>query len=586
MSRNKYKGNRWTSVEWNHAMKNQTVIDVLRIDCTFFKFKATKDSETNLIWTMNRMLGKIIKFAFLLSTCNFIISVEPSVTVQTKAAKVLEMLKQNSHKMTIALHIRAEQDWIDHCKNWESIRDGILRDNCYTNTEKLDITLLTAGIPMGSTIYVAGAYAKKSAQLTVMDKLNTMFRVVTKELVLGEIETLEMQENREVYAAIDYEVCNGVDIFIGNSVSTFAGLLLLSRERDRILGIRPHIRQFHYNTGGIPLTDFLPLDVPHMTQIALPLKWVFCYSSYVREYDDMLKAAVMSAITRTKLMPVCVFYGNENDIYIWLVAHGVLVIKHKPSWAYQIMQASKAMKANVGASHLYKNPHMMIATFMRIDIPIIGFSDTYVLYTDIDVFFQRDVSFSDFEALPTYFVVGVEGAKDARCRESLPYGNAGVMLMNLVNLRRSRKDFLMFIFSRESISKGINFEGYGPGDQGAYHYFYREKFNVVASPLFNWKAYWEFNPNASIVHFHGPKPTHFQTYIESNTTGYSLFDPIMSGCWSHGGCERHLQLFNSFLKRDVKFTSINLTHYPSHQIPKVRESVLVNQVCNYCKSQL
>jgi len=79
---------------------------------------------------------------------------------------------------------------------------------------------------------------------------------------------------------------------------------------------------------------------------------------------------------------------------------------------------------------------MLIATFMRIDIPIIGFSDAYVLYTDIDVFFLADISFHDFELLPSYFVLGVEGTKGHKCRSGHPYGNAGVMLMNVVNLRR------------------------------------------------------------------------------------------------------------------------------------------------------
>ena len=64
---------------------------------------------------------------------------------------------------------------------------------------------------------------------------------------------------------------------------------------------------------------------------------------------------------------------------------------------------------------------------------------------------------------------------------------------------------MRFIFSRESLSNGINFGDKGPGDQGAYHEFYQGKFYVVGLPSFNWKAYWDFNPHAKIVHFHGPK---------------------------------------------------------------------------------
>jgi hypothetical protein len=32
-----------------------------------------------------------------------------------------------------------QSDWLEHCKRWEAIRDGIVRDNCYNNTEDVDL---------------------------------------------------------------------------------------------------------------------------------------------------------------------------------------------------------------------------------------------------------------------------------------------------------------------------------------------------------------------------------------------------------------------------------------------------------------
>ena len=63
--------------------------------------------------------------------------------------------------------------------------------------------------------------------------------------------------------------------------------------------------------------DLVALDSPYLDSKVFPLKWVFCYSSYVRDYDEMLKVSVLSAISKTSLIPVCIFYGDENDIYIY-----------------------------------------------------------------------------------------------------------------------------------------------------------------------------------------------------------------------------------------------------------------------------
>jgi hypothetical protein len=42
----------------------------------------------------------------------------------------------------------------------------------------------------------------------------------------------------------------------------------------------------------------------------------------------------------------------------------------------------------------------MIGTFLRVDIPVLGFVDDYVLYTDVDVMFARNLVLTDFAPLP------------------------------------------------------------------------------------------------------------------------------------------------------------------------------------------
>ena len=82
---------------------------------------------------------------------------------------------------------------------------------------------------------------------------------------------------RELLAAIDFVVCAGADIFVGNSVSTFSAFLEIQRQRQHRIGgsgdggsdgarsggdsdAKRQYVQFHYNGGGIPLLKFLPID--------------------------------------------------------------------------------------------------------------------------------------------------------------------------------------------------------------------------------------------------------------------------------------------------------------------------------------
>ncbi len=46
-------------------------------------------------------------------------------------------------------------------------------------------------------------------------------------------------------------------------------------------------------------------------------------------------------------------------------------------------------------------------------------------------------------------------------------------------------------------------------DEAAYRWFYRDSNGPLwdrLRPELNWKPYWGWNPQARIIHFHGPKP--------------------------------------------------------------------------------
>ena len=69
----------------------------------------------------------------------------------------------------------------------------------------------------------------------------------------------------------------------------------------------------------------------------------------------------------------------------------------------------------------------------------------------------------------------------------VPRINAGVMLLNLIGLRRTYAAFADWTFSDANVRRGLHFGKFGPGDQGAYAEFYEGAFAVVRSPSFNWR---------------------------------------------------------------------------------------------------
>lgn len=60
------------------------------------------------------------------------------------------------------------------------------------------------------------------------------------------------------------------------------------------------------------------------------MPWVFTYNDWSAgtEYDQMVKAAVTSAIVAARMKPHCMFSGSEeSEMYQWLVGMNVTIIQ-------------------------------------------------------------------------------------------------------------------------------------------------------------------------------------------------------------------------------------------------------------------
>lgn len=287
----------------------------------------------------------------------------------------------------VTLHVRAENDWIQHCSTWESNH----RDNCNTNIDVLHNTLLINGIPRDSRVLLLGGWMPEAIlQNSIFSQLLQTYRLITKwdylrmavaslkqllrgdsnsTLIIdsrevpreevrdfmrlvdggrrGDITAEEVLRLREIYAAIDYQMGVDSEYFIGNSVSTFSALILLRRKR-LVWKYDSPLKHFHYNGGHIPLLEFIPSG--RMVEREGPLKWVFTYrqpssdstnsSSVYDAYDYSLRVAVLSAVQNTNLQPVCLWNGPLSNTYDWMEEQGVIIITHEPSWADKIYAIS------------------------------------------------------------------------------------------------------------------------------------------------------------------------------------------------------------------------------------------------------
>eukprot|EP01025_Chloroclados_australasicus_P017915 TRINITY_DN191_c0_g1_i1.p1 TRINITY_DN191_c0_g1~~TRINITY_DN191_c0_g1_i1.p1 ORF type:complete len:670 (+),score=70.77 TRINITY_DN191_c0_g1_i1:26-2011(+) len=191
------------------------------------------------------------------------------------------------------VHLRAEKDWIEHCQNWESMNDGMVRNNCMNNTEVLGQQLVLKKVDGQLPIYIS--IVKQDADERLLSRviqnlnLNGYKKLYMKEDVTNDVELLSLPS--EMAALVDYFVALEADKFVGNSVSTHSALLLLERQLQSKWAS-------YYNLGTIPMGWFLPM---------YKLPWIIY--SQCNGYDSF-KHTTLPALQSA------ILYGNV-DAYLY-----------------------------------------------------------------------------------------------------------------------------------------------------------------------------------------------------------------------------------------------------------------------------
>ncbi|KAI3432850.1 hypothetical protein D9Q98_010433 [Chlorella vulgaris] len=438
-------------------------------------------------------------------------ALQPSQPLQIILGSAMEQLRSMSETGTYnVLHLKSGDEWLAHCSQWESIDDGIVRDNCSNNTARVGNQMrlhrVNRQVPLLVFFDATDTNSNSLRRQAIQNLREHNYKVISWNDVSGtnDVGTLSPLPPLPVKdtALINYHLALRCEQFVGNSVSFFSALLIMERWRTGNFAM-------YYNGGNIPMESFMPL---------YRMPWVFTYNDWSAgtEYDFMVKAAVVSAVEVARMKPYCMYSGNTSgDMYKWFVSKGVVIIQHAPAWRDALIkEAARNKEQNMAHSHLYKTGGTVVGTFQRIDIPILRQFDqyNYVLFTDCDVFFRKQMKLIDWGTpLPIAVGMGFEG------QDMFPY-NAGIMLMNMPYMRQTNQKFVTWILSQKN---GLYYPGYGPLDQGALNQYYEKE--IIGRPInkdFNAMMFHPFRASARIVHMNGPKPNHYLEWMEDENCAF------------------------------------------------------------------
>lgn len=228
-------------------------------------------------------------------------------------------------------------------------------------------------------------------------------------------------------------------------------------------------------------------------------------------YSKLVQVAIYTAQKYTSLSPFFIYDGHDNFLTDWLKTRNVPII-YRRSFIYDELKRMSERKNDTNILSIGSG------AFLRTEIPQIcveqNIRDEFVLYTDVDIMFRRDVTDSLEKLAPEYFAVAPEFDKT-----DYKQMNSGVMLMNVKKLRSEDENFRKFIVK--------NLESFvaNAWDQTAYINYYKGRFFGFKwdklAPELNWKSYWGNYDTAEIIHFHGPKPF-YRPFFDGDKTPEEL----------------------------------------------------------------
>jgi len=211
------------------------------------------------------------------------------------------------------------------------------------------------------------------------------------------------------------------------------------------------------------------------------------------------------------LLPVLIVSGQPSKIPDWLYhMHDkcdLIVVNHNLSFASEFLHYRPEQVQQVGAYLRFDMTLIMdsIADYIPSKCSY-QWNKEYIIYADTDVMFMKDIYLLDYR--PPLISVGPEISKNA-------IANTGVLIINAPKWKETMPRLMQYA----NLHKW-NFVGCG---QGLILSFIKDDLQERVSLLpneLNWKPYWALNNNASIIHFHGPKPKRYADCFALMTSGH------------------------------------------------------------------
>ncbi len=264
------------------------------------------------------------------------------------------------------------------------------------------------------------------------------------------------------------------------------------------------------------------------------MKW-FTAANYASLQNDqffqLLQAAVRSAKHNTTLTPCLLYDGQDCPQLDWLDQHGVSILRSDLTIAREIQDYLHAQALH----HLIPK---RLGSWLRLELcPTLrrfGYTDRYILYTDCDVVFLREVWLEWCKPRTLAAVVRRLGGYTRFHILGTRHFNAGVLVLNVDAMVKSYDKFRSFILSNGNGVRRPN-QPYPfiqkhllLSDQVALNLFY----GPGATPLprrYNWNPSEGINPDAVIVHFNGLKWNEWRDFVNGTLPERykSAFTPLV-----------------------------------------------------------
>eukprot|EP00438_Fugacium_kawagutii_P027836 Skav201809 [mRNA] locus=scaffold1071:189146:190642:+ [translate_table: standard] len=466
-------------------------------------------------------------------------------------------------------------------------------DRCSNQQHCPDLgnVMLSEGVPPSWPVYIRSAKALPNLARFNRSVLNSIYTLVTRDDLVDTSNssqspkiaaTLRNLRNHSetIWSAVDFLMAAAAKVFVGPSSSLSSSLVFLARKRFEVE------TDFHYD-GETTLLERENILIPKTsTAVEIfrhPMKWVFSLGkvdgSFDKSTDSALKMALAAAESAkaADVIPVCLTdAGPHFESVQLLLRAGVRVLHHTPTWLEQFTQVVLPQwrkKSDKGKDEkgdwmfAFPNSADLPGSLMRIDIPIVGLLDRFILYTDVDIMFLQPVNWETLLGtpleteeitfakpgtigLPRFFAMSTEFTQSSDMEQM----DTGVIIMNLKTLRTTYEQFIDFLFDQNQPWS------YSTSDPCKYNKFYRSSNKSVANFLphnMNWKVFWAQGESSYfsdshpvIVHFHGPKcKSAIEPFLEEGPVQvqYQKFEPLLERCMAVGSkCPEYCRVYDTF----------------------------------------